>query len=694
MRNRWFHKPLLHTSLSPDKKPTWLELFYDLVFVAAFIQLGNGLSKQATLLGFLAFAALFTPMWVSWTGFTFFVNRFTVDDFLHRLTVFGKMFAVGIMAVTAPAVMKGDGRGFALAFSIAQATVALLYVRAYFQQPDGRAYCRYWGSVFAIGSLIWLVSIWMPTQIAYGAWVVGVLVIIASPFSRHSRLLTERFPIDFEHLSERYGLLTLIVLGESFVKVLSQLSSTSSSSTQMLQALFVLLITCCIWWIYFDDVAGSCVKKKIPLASMIWLYGHLPFQIGVTAVGVALKKAISFDLTLPAPASYRWLLGGSLALIFLSVAIIDSVTERRQAELSDSFRVNLRLVSALLLVLVTATAASMTALWYLGILMAICVAQILVDISTAPMEEGAPHESLRSKTVAEGFNHRLEHVKRPNRLRIGEPLRKGTPSDMRKDVYFFLMQGTWWRLIGVMAASYLLINLVFAALFMLEPGSFVPLQGNFADAFFFSVQTMSTIGYGSMTPVTTYGNLIVTLEAAVGLMGVALATGILFARVSRPQSSVVFSQPMIISSMDGVPTLAFRIGNARGSEIVDASITLSLLTDQLTSEGQHVRRVTDLTLVRSRNPFFTLTWLVMHQLDSTSPLNGIDLKNPDTNLIGFLVTLLGHDGTYGQTVYARNAYDMEDVFVDHRFVDVIHELEDGRMMVDYELFHHTIPEAG
>lgn len=691
MRNRWHHIPLLHTTSSPEKKATWLELFYDLIYVAAFIQLGNGLAKQVSLSGFLAFAALFTPLWVAWTGFTFFVNRYTVDDFLHRLLVFTKMFAVGAMAVMAPAVLEGRIRGFALAYAVAQSMVALLYFRAYREQPKGRDYSRYWGMVFALGAIIWLVSVWVPTPFCYGMWGIGVSVVLAAPFNRHSRALLEQYPNDFEHLSERYGLLTLIVLGESFVKVLSSLTSISPTAMTLMQAMFVLLITCCLWWIYFDDVAGSHVKK-VRLASFFWLYAHLPFQIGVTSVGVAIKKAVEFDLTLPAPYAYRWFLGGTLALTFISVGIIDSVTERRQSELDDRLRVMVRTISGLILLLLTAVGHTMSALWFLGVLTAISLVQILIDVMSAPFESVTPHESLQTHTTAHRFHERMAQGSTAKRRDVGSALRKGTPSHMRKDLYFFLMEGSWWRLIGALAAAYVTTNIVFAALYLMEPGSVLNAgQRSFADAFFFSVQTMTTIGFGGMMPATAYGNMVVTVEAAVGLMGVALATGLMFARVSRPRTSVLFSSPMVVTTMNGLPTLAFRVGNARGNDIVDASISLSMLLDTESDEGHHVRQIIDVPLVRSKTPFFTLTWLVMHRLDEDSPLKGLDLTS-DPRVFGFLVTLIGHDGTYAQTVYARHNYEPEDILPNHRFIDVIHELEDGRLMVDYDVFHDTIPE--
>jgi low temperature requirement protein LtrA len=139
MRSRWYHVPVLHTALHPEKKVSWLELFYDLIFVAAIIQLGDALSGEVSLGNFAAFAGHFVPLWIAWSGFTFYVNRFSVDDFTHRLLVFLKMFAVGAMAIAAPDAMRGDHHVFALAYGIAQVMITLMYMRAWRASDDARA---------------------------------------------------------------------------------------------------------------------------------------------------------------------------------------------------------------------------------------------------------------------------------------------------------------------------------------------------------------------------------------------------------------------------------------------------------------------------------------------------------------------------------------------------------------------------
>jgi len=687
---------LLHTAHGRERKVTWLELFYDLIFVAAIIQLGDALSHHVTLGGFAAFAGHFVPLWIAWSGFTFFANRFDVDDFTHRIMVFIQMFAMGAMAISAPHAMEGHHTIFSLCFAVAQTMVVVMYARAWYQVPNSRDYCKYWGGAFAISGVAFLISAFMPLPWAYGFWGLGILAILGAPVSKVSRELMERYPLDMEHLSERYGLLTIIVLGESFVKVLSYLSGSDLTTEleYVLKGSLGLLLTCTVWWIYFDDVAGSHLKKQRG-AFEVWLYGHLPLAIAITGVGVAVKKAIKFDFTAPAPDGYRWLVAGTLCMTFASVAIIDSVTARREAFLSDRARVNVRFFSAFIVLLLGQVGSTMSAGMFMALATTICVAQVLFDMMMAPME-AAEHHGDEPVSIAELARQRLAKERdakdnRPNRL--GEAIRKGAPAELRRDLYFFFLEGSWTRLLMSLVFVYVILNVLFAGLYMLEPGSISGTSTDgFAHAFFFSVQTMSTIGYGGLTPATAYGDLIVTIEAAVGLLGVALATGMIFAKVSRPQASVLFSNVMVLTTRHGVRTLMLRAGNARGNEVSDAEVSLTVLKEEISPEGHHMRMLHDLKPVRGRTPMFSMSWSIFHEIDEDSPLFDVDWDSPDDHIMVFIVTLKGHDGTYGSTTSARHLYYPDDVKVDHRFVDVMSQLEDGRLMVDYTKFHDTLPD--
>lgn len=693
MLSRWFHAPRLHAPERGEaRKVIWLELFYDLIYVAALIQLGTALSDNVTLSGALTFAGLFVPIWYTWTGFTFYNNRFIVDDFLHRMLVFVQMFAIGAVAVSVPGVFAGEHVYFAIAYGVARLALVGMYARAMRHTPEARETGRVFVGGFSVGAALWLLSALLPSPWSFLLWAVAMAVDLMVPLLPRAREQTSKHPIDILHLSERYGLLTLIVLGESFVKVLTEVADRGSSGETVLMAALGLAITCSLWWIYFDDVAGSRIKRKT-LAPYLWLYAHLPMAIAITAVGVAIKKVVFLDTMAIAPSKYRWLLCGALALALLSVAVIDAVTERREAELSDRARVNMRLGSAALVLLTAVVGAALDAWVFVAMVAVGGIVQVLFDMTMAPM---ADPEALESEGPAFPMHRPTPSEGAPPRRidTLGTALRRGTPNELRSDLYAWFMDGSWWRLFGVAIGSYVTLNVIFGALFLLDHEGVNNLDGtSFLEAFSFSVQTMSSIGYGVMAPDNSYAHILVTMEAMIGVLLVALITGLIFARASRPRSNVLFSNVLVVNSHYGVPMLKFRVGNARGNELVEATIRVSVLIDEVSAEGRKMRRLYDLPLVRDNSPIFTLSWTVMHRLDAHSPLRGMTPEDVSQRLFAIVTTMTGHDSTYAQTTHARHLYHPEDIVFGRRFVDVISTLDDGRLMVDYTVFHSTVRDA-
>ncbi|MCA9540552.1 MAG: low temperature requirement protein A, partial [Myxococcales bacterium] len=387
MRNRWFHPPKLH-SPSPGnaRRVGWLELFYDLIYVAAIVQLGNGLAHHVGLIGFLAFAGLFVPIWSTWTSFTFYSNRFVVDDFVHRAVVFAQMFGVAAMAVSVPEVFEGRPVPFAISYAFVRLTIVGLYLRTYLQTPEGRRMTRRNLLGFGGSALLWLAAIFVAAPWVYLLWGVALVIDFGVPLNRQSRAVTMEFPPDAMHISERYGLLTIIVLGESFVKVLSEVAASGLTPTLGAMGALALLVTFSLWWIYFDDVAGSRIKRGT-LTPFVWVYAHLPLTLGVTAVGVAVKKAALMAPLDPGAGKSRWLLCGSLALTLFAVGVLDAVTERRHANVSDRPRFLVRLSSAVLVLLLAPTGRFMPAWAFVAIIALVCVAQVVLDLFLAPMTD-------------------------------------------------------------------------------------------------------------------------------------------------------------------------------------------------------------------------------------------------------------------------------------------------------------------
>ncbi len=285
-------------------------------------------------------------------------------------------------------------------------------------------------------------------------------------------------------------------------------------------------------------------------------------------------------------------------------------------------------------------------------------------------------------------------IPRPEtRVRFGRAIRIGGDDRAWSDIYVRLLDGSWWQLIGLLCGGWLLTNLAFAALFVLG-GDCVTgaTPGSFRDAFHFSVQTLSTIGYGTMAPKTEWAHTVVSAEALVSMLEVALTTGIIFAKFSRPRANVLFAAAAVVTRWQGQPALMFRVANRRGNDVVEASVRVSLLRSEVSVEGHAMRRLHDLKLVRSQSPVFTMSWTVMHLLDEDSPLYGLTAADFEADQMMLIATLTGHDGTYMQTVHARHAYHFDDVRWGHRYVDVMHTRDDGAIVLDFGTFHETTPE--
>lgn len=308
---------------------------------------------------------------------------------------------------------------------------------------------------------------------------------------------------------------------------------------------------------------------------------------------------------------------------------------------------------------------------------------------------GAPIQPARRELNPDEGGEPSVVARRGPRRDVTEAVRRNAPWALRQDAYTMFVDGPWWRLIILNVGLYVLINLIFAGLYLLDPGGVVGLEpGAFLDAFAFSVQTMTTIGYGAMSPTTPYTHLLVTVEAGIALIGVALLTGLAFAKMARPRSGVVFSDRLVLHDYNGQPSLLFRVGNARGNDVVEATVNVALMRDERSAEGISMRRLYDLELHRRRTPIFALTWTVLHVIDEDSPLFGVDPDNLEEQVAGIVVSMTGFDATYAQTVHSRKIYYPEDFRFGERFVDVLSQLPDGRILIDYQCFHDTEPLPG
>ena len=269
-------------------------------------------------------------------------------------------------------------------------------------------------------------------------------------------------------------------------------------------------------------------------------------------------------------------------------------------------------------------------------------------------------------------------------------LRVGLQERWHQDLYHRLLTLSWWHFMLLAAVIYVLANAIFAGLYLLQPGSIAnAAPGSFLDAFFFSVETFATVGYGVLAPATLYANTVMTAETLVGIMTVALTTGVLFARVSRPTARVLFARVAVVNLYNGQPALMVRMGNARRSQIVQAEVSLTFLRSETTAEGHFMRRFYDLPLARARTPVFAMTYTAIHFIDEQSPLYGLDANDLMAHEIELLVTVNGLDETMGQQVHARASYLPQEIIFGHRYADMFGVTDDGRRAIDYARFHLT-----
>jgi inward rectifier potassium channel len=271
-----------------------------------------------------------------------------------------------------------------------------------------------------------------------------------------------------------------------------------------------------------------------------------------------------------------------------------------------------------------------------------------------------------------------------NVIRLGLRTRPG------RDAYHRLLSMHWRPFFGLVLVAYIAVNLVFGAAYdafgNIERAAPAGLE-RFLDCFFFSVQTLNTIGYGRLVPIGLASNILVTFEAMTGLLSLAITTGLVFARFSRPTSRVIFSSRALITPHDGVPSLLFRIVNARANQIVEARIRVGLVINELTLEGEEYRTIHDLPLEREHTAIFAASWTVVHAITRESPLYGQSKESLEKAEAEVLVTLVGTDETFAQTIHSRHSYIPSEIVWNGAFEDMLSRTQGGQLLVDVRRLH-------
>ncbi|SEF13478.1 inward rectifier potassium channel [Burkholderia sp. WP9] len=299
---------------------------------------------------------------------------------------------------------------------------------------------------------------------------------------------------------------------------------------------------------------------------------------------------------------------------------------------------------------------------------------------------------MRNKSL--NGRHRLFDPKRRHVHTIAhlDFVTSGLEQPFWQDLYHHLLTIRWPAFISLVASAFLAINALFAAAYLFGQHSIVDESPKgFLGAFFFSVETLATVGYGAMHPNTVYGHVIVTIEVFVGMTGTALITGLVFARFSRPHAKLLFARTAVVRPIDGVQTLMIRVANARLNVISEASAQLRLMRIESGPEGEQVREFHDLALMRSHHPVFVLGWNLMHRIDASSPLFNQSAESMASSDSLLILSIDGVDENTEQFMRSRHVYSAGDIRWQHRYPQLIQVDEGGVHRIDYDKFHDVEP---
>lgn len=370
-----FHK---HT----DRGIGWLELFYDLVYVAALIQIGNFLSDNLDWTGFGQFLVLMFVTWWAWTGETAFQNRYFADDVVQRLLVLVQMFGVAAMGLSVSGAFGDLGVQFAIAYALVRLILVVMWVRARTSHPASAVLARSYMIGIGIGAAIWLGSIALPDDTRWIAWLVAIAFEIA--FFAKPSVIGEslKWEPDDHHLVERFGIFTIIVLGEAFVKILDDAQGTALGVDQIVFGIVLVTGLFALWWLHFSDSAGELYDLSSQAKPMAWLYGHLFLAVSLVMFGVAAKKLFGETISYPGEAvteKYRLLLTVALATFLLGQSLITFGVDDALTTISQRRRIVGYLIGAVVVVALGLALTSVSA----TVLAAVMSAVLLVLVGDA-----------------------------------------------------------------------------------------------------------------------------------------------------------------------------------------------------------------------------------------------------------------------------------------------------------------------
>jgi inward rectifier potassium channel len=274
-----------------------------------------------------------------------------------------------------------------------------------------------------------------------------------------------------------------------------------------------------------------------------------------------------------------------------------------------------------------------------------------------------------------------------------EIITEGIDLNFWADISHRCMTASWPSFVGGAVLVFVVFNALFGLLYWIgdQPISNVT-RNDYLDYLYFSIETLSTAGYGDMHPQTHYGHFVAAIELFTGIFSMSVMTGLVFSRFARPRARLLFANNPVISTQEGKPTLMVRLANERHNIIGNATARLWVLKNIVSAEGQSLRRFSELSLLKNEHPALALSWTLYHVLDEQSPLHGLGADDMKAAGVTLMVVVSGYDVVAAQTIHGRKSYDHTNIRFGQRYADILENLADGRIRIDYGKFHDTLDE--
>lgn len=375
--------PQLRTKESEGHRTaTWLELFYDLAFVVAVAVIAARLIADVTWPGVVSYFGYFALLWWLWASHTYYADRYDTDDLVYRLLAAGQMVAVVVIAAALSPDAAGSTRAFAYGYAVSRWLLVVMYIRAFRHVEETRDLVKGYLTGFGVAAIVWTVSAVVPDNLRIALWVTALTIDLATPWIM--RREQARVPLDVSHLPERFGLFTILVLGESISAVVMGLGHTEWAVVPTTTSAMGIGVATAMWWLYFDNARGSVVRRDAAVRRTwrptVWIYTHLLLAGGLAASGVGIEIAVAESGHGPMPSPERWLLVGSVVVVFLALALI------QVAATPDPSSPGRQIISARLLgvpfLLIIGLLSDLEAQWVAGGVLGVCVAQLIADMSS------------------------------------------------------------------------------------------------------------------------------------------------------------------------------------------------------------------------------------------------------------------------------------------------------------------------